>query len=96
MKMVGGVFSQCLGATGNPAAQNTENDARDGEDHEHEENRLLLVEIKQVAHPSDHGCEELTDLRKQGSNDRSRSSLKSSSFHKILWTPVTDGAGEPT
>ena len=94
--MVGGVFSQCLGATGNPAAQNTKHDARNGEDHEHKENRLLLVEIKQVAHPSDHGCEELTDLRKQGSNDRSRSSLKSSSFHKILWTPVTDGAGEPT
>lgn len=81
--MVGGVFSQCLRTTGNPAAQNTENNARDSEDHEDKENRLRLIEVQQLTHPSDHGCEELADLRKQRGNNGG-SSLKSSSFHKIF------------
>lgn len=93
--MVGGVFSQRLGATGNPAAQNTENNARNGENHEDKENRLGLIEVQKLTHPSDHGCEELADLRKQRSNDGG-SSLKSSSFHKIFMVAVTDGAAEPT
>lgn len=94
--MVGGVFSQCLTATGNPAAKNTKHDARDSDENEDEENRLRLIEVQQLTHPGDHLGEELTDLRKQGSNDRSGRSLKSSSFHKIFMAPVTDGAGEPT
>lgn len=83
--MVGGVFSQCLTATGNPAAENTKHDARDSEDHENKENRLRLIKVDKLTHPGDHLSEELTDLRKQGSNDRSRRSLKSSSFHKIIY-----------
>lgn len=94
--MVGGVFSQCLGATGNPAAQNTEHDARDSNEDENEENRLSLIEVQQLTHPGNHLSEELTDLRKQRSNDRSGRSLKSSSFHKIFMVAVTDGAAEPT
>lgn len=63
LKMVGGVFSQRLGATGNPAAQNTENNARDGENHEDEKNRLGLIEVQKLTHPGNHGREELADLR---------------------------------
>ena len=94
--MVGGVFSQCLTATGNPAAENTEHNARDSDEDEDKENRLSLIEVQKLTHPSNHLGEELTDLRKQRSNDRSGRSLKSSSFHKIFKAPVTDGAGEPT
>lgn len=94
--MVGGVFSQCLTATGNPAAENTEHNARDSDEDEDQENRLSLIEVQQLTHPGNHLGEELTDLRKQRSNDRSGRSLKSSSFHKIFMAPVTDGAGEPT
>ncbi len=93
--MVGGVFSH-LGAAGNPATQNAQNDTGDGENHKNQENRLLLVEIKQVAHPRDHGSEELTDQGKQGCNNGRGRSLKSSPFQKIFWKPVTDAAGEPT
>lgn len=96
LKMVGGVFSQSLGATRNPAAKNTENDARDSENHEDEENGLRLIEINELTHPSDHRGEELTDQRKQRGKNRGSSALKSSSFHKIFMAPVTDGAGEPT
>lgn len=96
LKMVGGVFSQSLGTTGNPAAENTENDARDSENHEDKKNGLRFIEINELAHPSDHRREKLTDQRKQRGKNRSRSALKSSSFHKIFMAPVTDGAGEPT
>ena len=81
--MVGGVFSQRSGTTGNPAAQNTENNARDGENHEDKENRLGLIEVQKLTHPSNHGCEELADLRKQRGNNGG-SSLKSSSFHNFF------------
>lgn len=94
--MVGGVFSQRLGATGNPAAKNTEDNARDSDDHKDKQNRLRLVEINQLAHPSNHGREELTDQGKQRCKNRGSSALKSSSFHKIFMAPVTVGAGEPT
>lgn len=94
--MVGGVFSQSLGATGNPAAEDTENDARNSENHEDEENGLRLIEIDELAHPSNHRGEKLTDQGKQRGENRSSSALKSSSFHKIFMAPVTDGAGEPT
>lgn len=83
--MVGGVFSQCLGATGNPAAQNTEHDARDSDEDEDKENRLSLIEVQQLTHPGNHLSEELTDLRKQRTNDRSGRSLKPSSFHKNIY-----------
>mgnify|MGYP003178986077 CR=1 len=82
--MVGGVFSQRLGATGNPAAKDTENNARDSDNHEDKQNRLLLIEINELAHPSNHRSEELTDQGKQRCKNRSRSALKSSSFHKIF------------
>lgn len=85
MKMVGGVFSRRLGAARNPAAENTEHDARDGEDNKDKENRLGLIEVKQLAHPSNHRGEELTDLRKQRSDNRGSSALKSSSFHKNIY-----------
>jgi hypothetical protein len=94
--MVGGVFSQSLRTTWNPAAEDTENDARDSENHEDEENGLRLIEINKLTHPSNHRGEKLTDQRKQRGENRSSSALKSSSFHKYLWQPVTDGAGEPT
>lgn len=84
MKMVGGVFSQCLGATGNPAAKNAQNNARDSDDHEDKQNRLRLVEINQLTHPSNHRGEELTDQGKQRGKNRGSSALKSSSFHKIF------------
>lgn len=94
--MVGGVFSQHLGATGNPATEDAQDNTGDSDEDEDEENRLSLIEVQQLTHPGDHLGEELTDLRKQRSNDRSGRSLKSSSFHKIFMVPVTDGAGEPT
>lgn len=94
--MVGGVFSQSLGTAGNPATKNTENDARDSENHEDKENGLRLIEINELTHPSNHRGEKLTDQGKQRSENRSSSALKSSSFHKIFMAPVTDGAGEPT
>ena len=82
--MVGGVFSQSLGATGNPAAENTKHDARNSQNHEDKENRLGFIEVEQFAHPSDHRGEKLTDLGKQSSDNRS-SALKSSSFHKNIY-----------
>lgn len=94
--MVGGVFSQSLGTARDPAAKNTENDARDSENHEDKENGLRLIEINELTHPSNHRGEKLTDQGKQRSENRSSSALKSSSFHKIFMAPVTDGAGEPT
>lgn len=94
--MVGGVFTQRLGAAGNPAAKNTEDNARDSNDHENKQNGLRLIEVDELSHPSDHRSEKFTDQGKQRGKNRGRSALKSSSFHKILWTPVTDGAGEPT
>ena len=94
--MVGGVFSQRLGAPGNPAAKNAENDARDSKNHEDEKNGLRFIEINELTHPSNHRCEELTDQGKQRCENRSGSTLKSSSFHKIFMAPVTDGAGGPT
>lgn len=83
--MVGGVFSQSLGATGNPAAEDTENDARDSENHEDKENGLRLIEINELTHPSNHRGEKLTDQGKQRSENRSSSALKSSSFHKNIY-----------
>jgi len=94
--MVGGVFSQRLGTTGNPAAKNAENDARDSENHEDEKNGLRFIETNELTHPTNHRCEELTDQGKQRCENRSSSTLKSSSFHKIFMAPVTDGAGGPT
>lgn len=94
--MVGGVFSQSLGTAGNPAAKDTENNARDSENNEDKENGLRLIEINELTHPSNHRGEKLTDQGKQRGKNRSSSALKSSSFHKIFMAPVTDGAGEPT
>jgi hypothetical protein len=94
--MVGGVFSQSLRAAWNPAAEDTENNARDSENHEDKENGLRLIEIDELTHPSNHRSEELTDQGKQRGENRSSCALKSSSFHKIFMAPVTDGAGEPT
>ena len=94
--MVGGVFSESLRTTGNPAAEDTENDARDSENHEDKENGLRLIEINELTHPSNHRREKLTDQGKQSGKNRSSRALKSSSFHKIFMAPVTDGAGEPT
>ena len=94
--MVGGVFSQRLGATWNPAAKNTEDNARNSNDHKDKQNRLRFVKINQLTHPSNHRGEELTDQGKQRGKNRGSSALKSSSFHKIFMEPVTDGAGEPT
>ena len=82
--MVGGVFSQHLGATGNPAAKNAENDARNSDDHKYKQNGLRLIEVNELSHPSDHRGEELTDQGKQRSKNRGSSALKSSSFHKIF------------
>lgn len=82
--MVGGVFSQHSTTTGNPAAKNTENDARDSENHEDKQNRLRLIEIDELAHPSNHRGEELTDQGKQRGKNSGSSGLKSSSFHKIF------------
>ena len=82
--MVGGVFSQHLGATGNPAAKNAEDNARDSDDHEDKQNGLRLIEVDELSHPSDHRGEELTDQGKQRGKNRGSSALKSSSFHKIF------------
>lgn len=81
--MVGGVFPQCLGATGNPATQNPQYNARDSDENKDKENRLSFIEVEKIAHPSNHRGEELTDLREQSCNSGG-SSLKASSFHKIL------------
>lgn len=83
--MVGGVFSQSLGTTGDPAAEDTEDNARDSENHKDKQNRLLLIEIDELAHPSNHRGKELTDQRKQRGKNRGRSALKSSSFHKNIY-----------
>lgn len=83
--MVGGVFSQLLGATGDPAAKDTENDARDSENHEDEQNGLRLIEINELTHPSDHRGKKLTDQGKQRSKNRSSGALKSSSFLKNIY-----------
>lgn len=83
--MVGGVFAQSLGTTGNPTAKDTQNDTRDSENHEDEENGLRLIEINELTHPRNHRGEKLTDQGKKRSENRRRSALKSSSFHKILW-----------
>lgn len=84
--MVGGVFSQRLTTARNPAAKDTENDARDSENHEDEKNGLRFVKINKLTHPSNHRGEELTDQGKQRGEDRGSSALKSSSFHKkYLW-----------
>jgi len=83
--MVGGVFSKSLGASRNPAAEDTENDARDSENHEDEENGLRLIEINELTHPSNHRSEELTDQGKQRGENRSSRALKSSSFHKNIY-----------
>ena len=76
LKMVGGVFPQSLGAPGNPAAKDTENDARDSENHKDEENGLRLIEINELTHPSNHRSEKFTDQGKQRGENRSRSALK--------------------
>lgn len=94
--MVGGVFSQYLRAAGNPATEDAQDNAGDSEDDENEEDRLSFVEVEKLTHPSNHLREKLTDLGKQGTNDRSGCSLKSSSFHRIFMVAVTDGAAEPT
>ena len=83
--MVGGVFSQRLGTTGNPAAKNTEDNARDSNNHKDKQNRLLFVEVDKLAHPSDHRGEELTDQGKQRGKNGGRSALKSSSFHRNIY-----------
>nr|DAJ07660.1 MAG TPA: hypothetical protein [Inoviridae sp.] len=83
--MVGGVFSQRLGATRNPATKNTEDNARDSDNHKDKQNRLRLIEINELTHPSNHRGEKLTDQGKQRCENRSRSALKSSSFHKNIY-----------
>lgn len=92
--MVGGVFSQLLTSPGNPAAKDTENDARDGEDNKDKENGLGLVKINELTHPSNHRCKKLTDQGKQRCENGG--SLKSSSFHKKFMASVTNGTEEPT
>lgn len=82
--MVGGVFSQHLGSTGNPATEHAQDNASDSDEDEDKENRLSFVEVQQLTHPSNHLGEELTNLRKKRGNDRG-SSLKSSSFHKNIY-----------
>lgn len=93
--MVGDVSSEQLGTAGNPATQNAQNNTGDSENHEDKKNRLGLVEVQKLTHPSNHGCEELADLGKQRGNNGG-SSLKSSSFHKIFMVAVTDGTAGPT
>lgn len=83
--MVGGVFSQRLGATGNPATENTEDNARDSNNHKDKQNRLLFIEVNKLTHPSNHRSEELTDQGKQRGKNRGSSALKSSSFHKNIY-----------
>lgn len=83
--MVGGVFSQSLGTTGNPAAKDTENDASNSENHEDKKNGLRLIKINELTHPSNHRGEKLTDQGKQRCEDRSSSALKSSSFLRNIY-----------
>lgn len=85
LKMVGGVFSQSLGTTGNPATEDTQNDARNSENHKDKKNGLRLIKVNELTHPRNHRCEKITDQGKQRGKNRSCSALKSSSFHKILW-----------
>ena len=94
--MVGGVFSQHLGTTGNPATEDAQDNTGDSDEDEDKEDRLSFVEVQKLTHPSNHRGKELTNLRKQRGNNRSGRSLRSSSFHKIFMVPVTNGAGEPT
>nr|DAM20974.1 MAG TPA: hypothetical protein [Inoviridae sp.] len=83
--MVGGVFSQQLGTTGNPAPKNAENDASNSQDHKDKENGLRFIEINELTHPSDHRGEKLTDQGKKRGKNRRSSALKSSSFHKNIY-----------
>lgn len=83
--MVGGVFSQRLGTSRNPAAQKTKHDTCNRQNDKNKKNRLLLIEINQLTHPSNHLSEKFADLRKQRANDGSSRSLKSSPFQKIFW-----------
>lgn len=78
-------FSLTLGAPRNPTAEKTEHDACNHQNNEDKENRLLLVKVNQLTHPSNHLSEKFADLRKQRTNDGSSSSLKSSSFHKNIY-----------
>lgn len=82
--MVGGVFPERLRTSGNPAAKNTEDNARDSDNHKNEQNRLVLVKIDKLAHPTNHRGEKLTDQGKQRGKNRG-SGLKSSSFHKNIY-----------
>lgn len=83
--MVGGVFSQHLGATGNPATKNAEDNARDSQNYEDKENRLFFVEVDKLPHPRNHRGEEITDQRQQRGKNRGSSALKSSSFLKNIY-----------
>lgn len=83
--MVGGVFSQSLGTSRDPASQKTKHDTCNRQKDKNKENRLFLVEVNQLTHPSNHLSKKFADLRKQRTNDRSSRSLKSSPFQKILW-----------
>ena len=82
--MVGGVFPQRLGATGNPATQNSQDDTRDSDENKDKKNRLSFIEVKEFTHPCNHRSEKFTDLREQGSNSGG-SSLKTSSFQKNFY-----------
>jgi hypothetical protein len=93
--MVGGVFSQFLGTTGNPAAQNAKHDTSNHKKNEYKENRLSFIEVQELTHPSNHLGEKITDLRKQSSNSRG-SGLKSSSFHKIFFMDTCHGRSRRT
>lgn len=83
--MVGGVFSQHLGATGNPATKNAQDDASNGDDNKDKQNRLRFVEVDKLTHPSNHRSEKFTDQGKQSGKNGSSSALKSSSFHKNIY-----------
>jgi len=75
-------FSHTLGTARNPTAEKTKHDSCNRQNDEYEKNRLLLVEINQLTHPSNHLSEKFADLRKQRANNGSRRSLKSSPFQK--------------
>ena len=83
LKMVGGVFSQRLSTTGDPATKDSENNARDSEDNKDEQNRFRLIKINELTHPRNHRCKKLTNQGKQ--RCKHRSSLMSSSFHKKIY-----------
>lgn len=70
LKMVGGVFSQRLTTSWNPAAKDTENDARDSENDKDEKNRLLFIKVNELTHPSNHRRKKLTDQGKQSCENR--------------------------